>query len=169
MTIQDDARAILIDRFANAGVTFTDEVLDAVLLNIPTDGLITAAAARVRWEWWDGVSPVNGVPAQRVLQQFEIPDRALLVYVDDQLLYFQPHDPSEDGMVPLTSASDAVATAFADTVVQSLALEAFTALAGIQLQQVADQQAARTGVTPTPADQSPAAVRRRRTTSASGG
>lgn len=169
VTIQDGTRATLIDRFANQGITFTPEVLDAVLLNIPTDAFAAAAANRVRWEWWDGVTPVNGVPADVVRAQFAIPDLAFLVYVDDRLVYFQPHDPTVDGLVPLSFTSDAVVMTFVGGVVQRLTLEAFVAYAALQLQQVADQQEARSGVVPAPADMSPAALRRRRLTSASGG
>jgi hypothetical protein len=168
MTMQEDARAILIDQFANTGVTFTPEVLDAVLMTIPVDALLAAAANRVRWEWWDGVSPVNGVLADQVRDQFVIPDLAFLVYVDDGLVYFQPHDPTLPGIVPLDASSDTVVAGFVDGVAQKLALDAFVALATGALQQVQMQQQARTNVVPTPADMSPQALRRRRT-SASGG
>jgi hypothetical protein len=162
MTIQDDARAALVERFADQGITFSDEVLDAVVLNLPVGGFVTAASDRVRWEWWDGTSPVNGVPAEQVRARFTIPGLAFLVYVDDQLVYFQPHDPLADGLVPLTVDSDPVVVSFVNDVVQRLAFEAFMTVAGFQLQQVALQQQARTGVVPTPADMNPNAVRRRR-------
>lgn len=59
---------------------------------------------RYRVEIWDKKSAINGVPAEKVLaSRDDIPadGEVYLIYVDDHLVYFQPHDPDQGGIVPI--------------------------------------------------------------------
>lgn len=60
---------------------------------------------KYRVELWDKVSPINGVPAERVLASYKDirPDgEVYLIYVNGRLTYFQPHPPGEAGMRPMS-------------------------------------------------------------------
>lgn len=92
------------------GVAFDDAVLDAVFFSLDEEAAVQVASSRVTWEWWDGESPVNGVPAEQVRERFDVLDRAYMVYVDGALTYFQPHVPNMQGLESLTEDSVVPAT-----------------------------------------------------------
>jgi len=83
---------------------------------------MTVAEARARYTvtLWDKASPINGVPAEQVLQSHAVPPNGsvYLIYRDGNLLYFQPHAPWVAGLVPMT---DSEALQYADEQVLQLA------------------------------------------------
>ncbi|HYF94412.1 MAG TPA: hypothetical protein VD969_19510 [Symbiobacteriaceae bacterium] len=65
----------------------------------------TAHRTRYRVEVWDRLTPINGVSAEAILAtRRDIPTEGVvyLVYKDDALLYFQPHQPGVAGIMPVT-------------------------------------------------------------------
>jgi len=61
--------------------------------------------ARYRVEIWNKRSPINGVPAEKILaSRTDIPENGevYLIYIDGNLTYFQPHPPGEGGLRPMT-------------------------------------------------------------------
>lgn len=65
--------------------------LQQVLSQIDQDEAFSRARQRIVALPWDGVQPVNGVEAERVRVSHQMGpgDGAYLVWIDDQLIYFQ--------------------------------------------------------------------------------
>lgn len=78
------------------------------LASVDREALKNELRARYRIEVWDRKSPINGVPAESILAtRRDIPPGGLayLIVRDGRVLYFQPHDPFEPGLVKLTEAN----------------------------------------------------------------
>lgn len=94
---------------------------------IDTQVLAEEAKARVEWEIWDRESPINGVPAERILARPEYAscDEVYLVRVDEKVVFFQPYVPHVEGMQPMTEASvESVAAAHCEELATAMASEA---------------------------------------------
>lgn len=105
MTMLEDVRAALVELLATEDRTYADTVIDAVLMGVDVNAASSSAQVRVQWEWWDGTSPINGVPADRVRAQVGDVDRAYVVYVDGKATYFQTHVPEAEGLEPLQAGT----------------------------------------------------------------
>lgn len=100
--------------------------INTALSRIDQKAIFGKHRARVKVEVWDKQSPVNGVPAEQILSsRTDIPadGEVYLLYIDDRLVYFQPHEPNQAGLVPMTKDTvltianqhaDQLATTFAD-------------------------------------------------------
>lgn len=91
-------------RLNEMGVTKTLTEVDAALTQVNQEAIFDQERSRFRVEVWDKITPINGVPAEKILAREDVPDdgEIYLVYVDGNLLYFQPHDPFQAGIVPMT-------------------------------------------------------------------
>lgn len=58
---------------------------------------------RFRYEIWDKKSPINNISAEDIInsRNYKIVS-AYLIYIDEQLIYFQDHNPNEEGYVSMT-------------------------------------------------------------------
>jgi len=86
-----------------------------------------AERARYRYEIWDEVSPIGGIPAQKWREQWakngEWPagGKVLLLYVDGNLQLVQPHKPFSAGHVPMTEEEvHEIATQLIDQAVEAV-------------------------------------------------
>lgn len=89
------------------GTDVTDEDVQSALVDVDFDSVKASAAARYRHEVWDRVSPINGVPAEDVINsspEFQRDGDILLVYRDDRVLIIQPFDPKTGNPIDETSA-----------------------------------------------------------------
>lgn len=85
--------------------TLADVETELAKYDYPT--LRAQESTRYRVEIWDGVSPINGVPAATIMERVPrhpdgTPGSVYLIYVDGNLVYLQPHDPEQAGLVPMT-------------------------------------------------------------------
>lgn len=146
VTLKDDVRTLMVEQLTASGQVLSAEALDAIWFGLPDDAAALAAVAdRVRWQWWDGSSPVNGVPADVVTADYDIRGTAYLVFIDNVLVYFQTHDPSQAGMVALDQAHPEVPQAAVDAVTQDLAKAAIQEAAAAAVSQVLVQKQEREG------------------------
>lgn len=90
----------LVQMGANKGLN----EIDAALKQVDQQAIFNQERNRFKIETWDKVTPINGVPAEKILAREDVPDdgEVYLIYVDGNLLYFQPHDPFQAGIVPMT-------------------------------------------------------------------
>jgi len=91
------------------GSTKTLADVDAALESVDYDALRAQEKQRYRIELWDKVSPINGVAPEQILERVpRHPDgsygEVYLIYVDGNLVYLQPHDPKQAGLVPMDAA-----------------------------------------------------------------
>lgn len=90
------------------GIQVSAQKVRAYLASVDRETLKNELRAHYRVEVWDRKSPINGVPAEVILaSRRDIPPGGLayLIIKDGRVVYFQPHDPFEPGLVKLTEAN----------------------------------------------------------------
>ena len=87
-------------RLNEMGVTKTLAEVETALATVNQEAMFNTERSRYTIAVWDKVSPINGVSAEQVLQgRNDICGEVYLVYVDGNLLFFQPHNPAHAGFV----------------------------------------------------------------------
>ncbi len=70
---------------------------------------------KLTYEIWDKVSPVNGVPAEKLLSRSDVDVNSEIYLIKDantgKVLYFQPHAPGEIGFVRMKTKAEAESAA----------------------------------------------------------
>lgn len=108
------------------GVNKTLSEIDSVLCSIDQSAILSQERSRIEIQTWDKMSPINGVPAQKILERGDAPDggEIYLLYIDGRLRYIQPHDPFQSGLVALTTETvNSIAEAHANEIATSMADE----------------------------------------------
>ncbi len=79
------------------------KTIDKLISRFDRDSISETQAKRLRYEIWDKKSPINDIPAEDIInsRSYKIVS-AYLIYVDEQLVYFQDHNPNEEGYVSMT-------------------------------------------------------------------
>jgi len=92
-------------RLKDMGVSKTLTEVETALSEVDTESIFNTERAKYKIEVWDKVSPINGISASKVLERADISEGSeiYLIYINNQLVYLQPHDPFQAGLVPLTS------------------------------------------------------------------
>lgn len=67
--------------------------------------IYNSQSQRYRYEIWDKKSSINGVKAKTIIdsRNYTI-GQVYLIYIDNKLVYFQDHNPNENGYVKMTKA-----------------------------------------------------------------
>jgi len=92
-------------RLNQLGVNKSLSEIDAALTQVDQQAIFNKHRARIRIEVWDKQSTINGVSAEQIMSsRNDIPadGEVYLLYIDDRLVYFQPHEPEQAGLVPMT-------------------------------------------------------------------
>ena len=116
----------------NMGINKTDAEIQTALDSIDQAALHANEIAKLSYEIWDKTSPINGCSAATILHRDDIPIGGVIYLIkkDGQVVYFQPHNPSQPGHVAMTAADiDAIAPAHINVIAQNVA-------DGIVIQQV---------------------------------
>lgn len=67
------------------------------------DSIKKTQEKRFRYEIWDKKSNINGISAKDIIKSRNYTiGQAYLIYIDDKLIYFQDHNPNENGYVKMT-------------------------------------------------------------------
>lgn len=79
------------------------KTIDKLISKFNRDEVTKAQETRFRYEIWDKKSPINNVSAEDIInkKKYKIVS-AYLIYIDEQLVYFQDHNPNEEGYVSMT-------------------------------------------------------------------
>lgn len=118
LTFGDAARLMSEQR----GYLVSREQAAVAFVSVDQSAIEDECARRVWWEMLDWDSTVNGRPAEIVKAR---PDyggaEAYLIFVDEALVFLQPHDPFEAGFAPITKANMAkIASRHCDKVVDEM-------------------------------------------------
>lgn len=91
-------------RLNEMGVSKTLTKIEAALSQVDQQAVFDQERRRFKIEVWDKVSPINGVPAEKILTREDMlsSGEIYLIYIDGQLRYLQPHEPFQAGIVPMT-------------------------------------------------------------------
>jgi hypothetical protein len=94
----------LLDKAISLGSKKTLLDLEEILNQYNIEELIKIKSNAFRLEIWDKESSINGINATTILdsRQYEI-DQVYLIYVDNQLVYLQDHNPNESGFIKMTT------------------------------------------------------------------
>lgn len=92
-------------RLNELGVNKSLTEIETVLTQIDQQAIFEQERSRFKIEVWDKISPINGVPAEKIIARDDVPDdgEIYLIYVDGRLLFLQPHDPFQAGIVAMTT------------------------------------------------------------------
>lgn len=86
-----------------------------VLVATPVAALYAQHQDRVQWAVWDKETPINDVPAAKVLARADYNGGEIyLIWIDSHLTYLQPHSPQADA--PLGAEVEDVAALHASDV-----------------------------------------------------
>ena len=79
------------------------KTIDKLISRFNRDSVTETQAKRFRYEIWDKKSPINNISAEDIInsRNYKIVS-AYLIYIDEQLVYFQDHNPNEEGYVSMT-------------------------------------------------------------------
>lgn len=84
----------------------TEEEVVEILKAYDIPSMIEAEKGTFEVEVWDKKVPINGVPAEKLLQRndVQLADEIYLIKDADngRVVYFQPHNPFEQGFEPMT-------------------------------------------------------------------
>ena len=82
--------------------TSIDEI-DKLVSKFDRQKISEVQEKRFRYEIWDKETPINQIPAKDIIKSrnYKIVG-AYLIYIDEQLIYFQDHNPNKEGYVSMT-------------------------------------------------------------------
>lgn len=85
------------------GKETTANEVEKIISAYDRDNLAKIQKARLRYEIWDKKSPINGVPADKIIKSrgYSI-SNAYMIFIDDNLVYFQDHNPNKTGYEKMT-------------------------------------------------------------------
>lgn len=85
--------------------------VNAELAKINQAAVQTEEKSKLIYEVWDKVSPINGVPAEKLLARDDVdPDSEIYLIKDaetGQVIYFQPYEPEAQGFVRMKTKEQA--------------------------------------------------------------
>ncbi len=93
----------LLEKSIELGSTKKIEDLEKILIELNIDNLIENKKKNFRLEIWNKESDINGISAKKIIdsRQYDI-DQVYLVYINNNLVYFQDHNPNKSGFVKMT-------------------------------------------------------------------
>lgn len=124
--IDIDAISGVVSRFAGYAVAPGDVAL--ALLSFPLDETRSRHAERVQWAVWDKETPINDVPAERIMGRGDYNGGEIyLIYIDDQVVVLQPHLPNAAAPVWADEAHE-VAAIHAASIVEEMVVSELVGL-----------------------------------------
>lgn len=93
----------ILERINNLGYTSTLDEINRILKNINQTEIKEVQIKRYKYEIWDKKSSINGISAADILKSknYEIKE-VYLIYIDENLIYMQDHDPNQSGFISMT-------------------------------------------------------------------
>jgi hypothetical protein len=81
------------------------EEIDQMIKEQNREDILNTEKKRFRYEIWDKKMAINGVDAKEIIKSRDYTiGQAYIIYVDGNILYFQDHNPNEEGYVKMTKA-----------------------------------------------------------------
>lgn len=79
------------------------EEIDQMIKEQNREDILNTEKKRFRYEIWDKKMAINGVDAKEIIKSRDYTiGQAYIIYVDGNILYFQDHNPNEEGYVKMT-------------------------------------------------------------------
>lgn len=96
----------LLKYIQEKGKSTTVEEIQKITDTIDRDKITEVEKLRFSYEIWDKKSSINGVKANEIIKSRNYTvGSAYLIYIDNNLVYFQDHNPNESGYVKMTKSN----------------------------------------------------------------
>ena len=92
----------ILEYVENKGVKSSLEEINSLIESQDRESIKQSQEKRFRYEIWDKKMAINGISAKDIIKNktYTI-DKAYLIYIDENIVYFQDHNPNESGYVKM--------------------------------------------------------------------
>ena len=92
----------ILEYVKNKGIQSSLEEISSLIKSQDRESIEKSQEKRFRYEIWDKKMAINGISAKDVIKSREYTiDKAYLIYIDENIVYFQAHNPNESGYVKM--------------------------------------------------------------------
>lgn len=96
---------LILQNLQLRGYSSTIEEIESLINNENRDEIENQQLKRFRYEIWDKKSDINGISANDIIKSRNYTiGQAYLIYIDDNLVYFQDHQPNKSGYEKMTKS-----------------------------------------------------------------
>lgn len=92
----------ILEYIESKNIKSSIDEINSIIEKQNRDSIKNTQRNRFRYEIWDKKSPINGIDAKEIIKSrgYTI-DKAYIIYIDENLVYFQDHNPNESGYVKM--------------------------------------------------------------------
>lgn len=99
-------KQVFIDRARYLQKPVPSEIdIESVLSNYNEEVITQSFQNKIEVIIWDGISNINAASPDYIAKENPWIDKAYIISIDNQITYFQTHEPFVTGIVPLTADS----------------------------------------------------------------
>ena len=92
----------ILEYIESKNIESSIDEIKCIIENEDRDKIARTQRNRFRYEIWDKKAPINGIDAKEIIKSREYTiDKAYIIYIDENLVYFQDHNPNESGYVKM--------------------------------------------------------------------
>jgi hypothetical protein len=92
----------ILEYVENKGVKSSLEEINSLIESQNRESIKQSQEKRFRYEIWDKKMAINGISAKDIIKSKKYTiDKAYLIYIDENIVYFQDHNPNESGYVKM--------------------------------------------------------------------
>lgn len=92
----------ILEYVENKGVKSSLEEINSLIESQDRESIKQSQEKRFRYEIWDKKMAINGISAKDIIKSRKYTiDKAYLIYIDENIVYFQDHNPNESGYVKM--------------------------------------------------------------------
>lgn len=92
----------ILEYVKNKGIQSSLEEISSLIKSQDRESIEKSQEKRFRYEIWDKKMAINGISAKDIIKSREYTiDKAYLIYIDENIVYFQDHNPNESGYVKM--------------------------------------------------------------------
>lgn len=92
----------ILEYIESKNIKSSIDEINSIIEKQNRDSIKNTQINRFRYEIWDKKSPINGIDAKEIIKSREYTiDKAYIIYIDENLVYFQDHNPNESGYIKM--------------------------------------------------------------------
>lgn len=92
----------ILEYVENKGIKSSLEEINSLIESQNRESIKQSQEKRFRYEIWDKKMAINGISAKDIIKSRKYTiDKAYLIYIDENIVYFQDHNPNESGYVKM--------------------------------------------------------------------
>lgn len=92
----------ILEYVENKGIKSSLEEINSLIESQDRESIKQSQEKRFRYEIWDKKMAINGISAKDIIKSRKYTiDKAYLIYIDENIVYFQDHNPNESGYIKM--------------------------------------------------------------------